>query len=361
MIKRVEYLAWATRHYGHVRYNLASSGIPSLQQSELDTLPGPDSGAGWQQLCDAIARHHSLSSKEVVATLGASHGLWLAYTAIIRHGDEVLVENPAYEPLVAAAQAAGAVVRRFDRDMAGGFVLDPERVFDALSRKTRIVAITNLHNPSGVRASDEAMRAVAQRMHTQSGFLLVDEIYAPFDRFVGPDGVFHGTSRALGPNVLATGSLTKAYGLGPQRVGWLLGPEEVIARALDALVVSVGELPLDWMNRGVWAFQHILALAERSRSLLGNKRERLREWIAARPSLTWSDPREGLFGLAIVTSGGDLRPAIELGLERHGVLVAPGGFFGIPNSFRLAWSLPENLLGDALDHLDTALRDSSLI
>jgi aspartate/methionine/tyrosine aminotransferase len=363
MLRRSEYLAWATRHYGHVRYDLGSSGVPSLLRSEPATVPVHDNSDSWERLRAVIARHNGLSSKEVVGTLGASHGLWLGYTAILSKGDEVLVEHPTYEPLVIAAQAAGAVVRHFDRGPSCGFALDPDRVFSALTAKTRVVAITNLHNPSGVRASDDAMQAVAQRMDARGGFLFVDEVYAPFDHLAGPNGVFFVTARRLGPNVVTTASLTKAYGLGPERVGWLLGPQEVIERAIDALVASVGQLPRPWMHHCALAFEHIDALAERTRTLLGTKRTRVCEWIAAHPALGWSNPQEGLFGLAIVSSAGndDIRPAIEMGIERHDVVVAPGVFFGIPSAFRIGWSLPENMLSEALDRLDRLLREARLI
>ena len=326
-------------------------------------MPGHDDSNSWERLRAVIARHHGLSSKEVVGTLGASHGLWLGYTSLLSQGDEVLVERPTYEPLVVAAQAAGAVVRHFDRGSSCGFALDPDRVFSALTAKTRVVAITNLHNPSGVRTSDDAMQAVAQRMEARGGFLFVDEIYAPFDHLSGPNGVFFVTARRLGPNVVTTASLTKAYGLGPERVGWLLGPEQVIERAIDVLVASVGRFPSSWMHHCVLAFEDLATLAERTRTLLGTKRTRVCEWMAAHPSLQWSNPREGLFGLAIVASArnDDIRPAIEMGIERHDVVVAPGVFFGIPNAFRIGWSLPESMLGEALDRLDRSLHEARLI
>jgi hypothetical protein len=361
MIQKSEYLAWALRQYGRARYDLASSGIAPLSQSELAAIPIGDGTDGWARLRGAIAAYHGVSPAEVVGALGASHGLRLAYMAMLDDGDEVLAEDPAYEPVVAAAEAAGAVVRRFDRGLSRGFALDPECVFAALTDRTRVVAVTNHHNPSGMRASDEALAAIARRMEERGGFLFVDEIYAPFDGLAGPDGTFAGTARRLGPNVVTTGSLTKAYGLGAARIGWVVGPEAVIERAIDALIAEVGTLPVQWMHAGASAFEHVASLAERSRSLLGTKRERVGRWIAAHDAIAWSNPSEGLFGLATIPSAGDLRPVIEAGIERHDVIVVPGGFFGVPNAFRLAWALPEDELDDALDRLGRMLGEAGLI
>src|SRR5262249_35007246 len=152
---------------------------------------------------------------------------------------------------------------------------------------TRAVAVTNLHNPSGVRASDEVLRAAAAAAGTRGAFLVVDEVYAPFDALVDASGVFRGSARRLAPNVVAVSSLTKCYGLSPHRIGWLLGPADVVARAEDALTATCGHLPLPYAHIGCAAFARIAELAARARSHLVGKRERAQAWAAAQ-GLTWS-------------------------------------------------------------------------
>ena len=72
-------------------------------------------------------------------------------------------------------------------------------------------------------------------------------------------------------------------------------------------------------------------------------------WFAARSHLAWSAPAEGLFGFAIDTrTSEDLTARIERGIRDYGVVVAPGGFFGVPNAFRLAWSIEEAKIDEAL-------------
>lgn len=352
MLRRPAYLPWAIKNHGRARFDLATSGIPPIAQSELGAIPNLDGPEGWERLKSAIANHHRVPVAEVVPALGASHGLWLGYSAMIEPGDDVLVEEPAYEPLVGAALAAGASVRRFERSAKDGFALDPERVFAALTPETRVVAVTNLHNPTGVRASDEVLRAIAARLAKQNAFLFVDEVYAPFDHLVGPDGVFFGSARRLGANVVVTASLTKAYGLGPQRIGWVIGPERVIERATDVILSTFGGYPLSWMHRGVLSFEHVGALAERTRGLLGTKRATIEAWMKARPHIGWSAPQAGLFGFATLDTNQHVREAIERGIETLEVVVVPGEFFGIPSGFRLGWSLPEAKLEDALGRLD---------
>jgi aspartate/methionine/tyrosine aminotransferase len=351
-----QYLRWARRFYGQVKFDLATSGIPTVPSGELaadETTPN-DGPAAWARLCQQIASHNDVGVDEVLPALGTSHALWLACASLASPGDEVIVEEPAYEPLAGIAAGVGAHVVHVPRDARAGFALDPERFERAMTPRTRAIVVTNLHNPSGVRAGDEVLRAVARVAERAGAFLVVDEVYAAFDALIDEGGVFRGGARKLAPNVVAVSSLTKCYGLGPDRIGWLVGPKDVVDRAGDALIASTGMLPRSYARTGVAAFSRLLELAARSRSLLSGKRERVATWVASH-GLTWSGPKEGIFGLVSVPGREDLTPAIEKAARTRQVLVAPGAFFGLPAAFRIAWSLPGDLLDEGLQRLAEAL------
>ncbi len=351
------YLQWARRFYGQVRFDLATSGIPTVPSSEVRDPEPPasdDPALAWTGLRERIAAHNDVGVDEVLPALGTTQALWLACAALTSPGDEVIVEEPAYEPLVRIAEGVGARVVGVQRDPRAGFVIDPERVARAMTPRTRAVLVTNLHNPSGVRTRDELLGAVARAAESRGAFLVVDEVYSSFDTFIDERGVFRGSARKLGPNVIAVSSLTKCYGLGPERIGWVLGPREVIDRAGDALVASAGMLPRCHARAGLAAFSHLPALAARARGLLAGKRERVAAWVASR-GLRWSAPAEGIFGLVTVPGRGDLTAAIELAVREHQVLVAAGAFFGLPDAFRIAWSIPDDMLDEGLERLARAL------
>jgi aspartate/methionine/tyrosine aminotransferase len=357
MFQRTRYLEWASRHYGKVRYDLASSGMPTVPLVELGV---PDAAslaepAGWPLLREAIATYNDVPSGEAIASLGTTHGLWLAYASLVGAGEEVLVEEPTYEPLLRTAEGVGARVVRFLRDPEDGFAIDPDRVASAMTSRTKLIAVTNLHNPSGVRAGTDELRAVARLAESHGAFLLVDEVYAPFDDLVDAAGVFRTSSRKLGPNVIAVSSLTKCYGLGPQRIGWLLGPPAIVARAEDAVTATCGMLPLVHAHVGVHAFRQIGALAERARGMLAGKRRRVAAWAEAQ-GFSWSAPESGLFGFAMLPGQTDLTPLIEAAARAREVLVAPGAFFGVPSGFRVAWSAPAEVLDEGLARIADALR-----
>jgi aspartate/methionine/tyrosine aminotransferase len=356
MFGPTRYLEWARRFYGKVRFDLATSGIPTVPTETLGQADPTclDDATGWTRLRDAIAAYNDVPADEAVAALGTTHALWLAYASLTKPGDEVLVESPAYEPLLRIAEGVGARVVQFERDPAT-FALDPERVARAVTARTRVVAVTNLHNPSGVRASDDALRACARVAEQRSAWLLVDEVYAPFDGLVDEHGVFRRSARRLAPNVVVASSLTKCYGLGPHRIGWMLGRPDAIRLADDAITASCGMLPLPHAHLALHAFSRLGEISTRARTLLGRKRQRVAEWARAE-GLGWSAPDAGLFGFASVPRAGDLTPAIEAAASDRGVLVAAGSFFGVPSGFRLAWTAPPETLEEGLAALSALLR-----
>ncbi|HXX67821.1 MAG TPA: pyridoxal phosphate-dependent aminotransferase [Polyangiaceae bacterium] len=352
MVPPINYLRWATRHYGRVSYDLGRSGVYGRDRPALGVPSDLESFEHWDELRARIARYNGVADDEALPVLGASHGLYIAYATLLSPGDEVLIERVTYEPMHRIAEGIGANVATFERSAACRFALDPAAVARSITDRTRVIAVTNLHNPGGVRADEAALHEVARLAAATGAHVLVDEVYAPFGSLCDARAVWGKSARNLAPNVVAVGSLTKCYGLGAHRVGWVLGPRDVIARAEDALVASLGHAPVPWMAFGLRAFDRLPAFAEWSRATMAGKSRRVEAWFASRPHFAWSTAREGLFGFAVdLRAQDDLTPRIEQGVRDHGVIVAPGAFFGVPNAFRLAWSIEDDKLDEALVRL----------
>ncbi len=338
MFAPTRYIAWARQFYGKVEYDLASSGIPGASWSELGVpAPSVDEPDAFAMLSKAIAYYNDVSPAEVTPALGTSHAIFLAYASILSPGDEILVEHPGYEPLTRAAEGLGATVRTFPRRIEDGYAIVPAHVAALVGPRTRAIVVTNLYNPAGVRADEAALRELAEIAEARGGYLVVDEVYAPFDG-LPEDGVFRGSARSLAKNVVAIGSLTKCYGLGPHRIGWLLGPEEIAERAHHASISTLGHLPLSHAAFGAAALGSVGTLAKRAKTHLAGKRAIAERWARSIPNAHWSAPREGLFGLLTLPGRGDLLPRIEAHTKASGVLVGAGTFFGAPESFRLSWA-----------------------
>lgn len=357
MFTPTRYLAWAMKFYGQVPFDLATSGAPTVPWKELG-LPHPDVDdvGAFEGLKCAIAKYNDVSVAEVTPSLGTSNAIFLAYAALVSPGDEVLVETPGYEPLYRSAEGLGATVRTFPRRIEDGFAIQPDEVAALIGPRTRAIVLTTLHNPTGARTPDSTIVELAKIAEARGAYVLVDEVYAPFDA-LPEDGVFRRSARRLAPNVITVASLTKCYGLGWHRIGWVLGSEEITARATAASVGTVGHLPLHHAAYGLAGFGVVGALAKRTKASLENKRQIAAAWVKSLPNAHWSDPKEGLFGLVTLPGRGDLLEKIEANARTTGCLVGAGSFFGAPESFRLSWATCSTERFEAgLRHLEALAR-----
>jgi len=347
----IRYLAWAEPRYEVAPFNLALSGIPWIPAAEIDVDSAQlETTATVRRFADAIATWTGVGAEQVVPALGCSQALWLACKAIIEPGDEVLVEYPTYEPLWRVPEGLGAKVQRFGRRAQDGFTLDVSRLESALSgRRMRAVLVSAPHNPSGMAIPRATIAAAARVCERAGAWLVVDEVYAGLDDTARDKSP--GTARTAGPNVIAVSSLTKCWGLAWARAGWLIGPPDIVRRAFVALR-HMGWNGTPYAAFGLSALARIDALTARARSIVAGKRALVDEWVRARPRLAWKVPDVDLFGLVHVEGAGDLRAAIERAHAGHGVLVAPGTFFGVPEAFRLSWTVGTDKLETALELLD---------
>lgn len=366
MYGETRYLSWAIARYAGVQHDLASSGISSVPWAEMvggaskaTAMPDMDDARVLVSLNAHLATFLGQPERELTPALGTSHALWGAYAALLSPGCEIIVENPVYEPLVSIADGMGAKVVHTERRAENGWQLDVADVRSRISNKTRAVAITNLHNPTGVRTPDDVIAELARLCAEHDAYLVVDEVYAPFASalFAGDaasgEGAAHwpDSARRLGDNVVTVASLTKVYGAGPHRIGWICANEEVTARARNAMLASVGHLPWSHAALACTVIDRAPSLVERTRRELGRKRETVATFFQRFPAWRYSAPEHGLFGFAWREGRRELRADIEAWNATTGALVVPGSFFGAESGFRIGWSLPEEKLPAALEKL----------
>jgi aspartate/methionine/tyrosine aminotransferase len=352
---RAPYMEWA-RHRPSPEVDLAGS---NLLPCTLDDLPGArealdiagESPDGYPPLVDAIAGRYGVAADRVATAGGCSGANFLACAAILENGDEVLIEHPAYDPLVAAARMLGAAVRFFERRFEEGYVLNVDRVVAAVGSKTRLVILSSPHNPSGVLASRESLDALGRVAEKAGVHVLVDEVY--LDAALGEK---HPPAASLSPAFISSNSLTKSYGLASLRCGWTLASPEItrrIRRARDIVDVW-SPIPADRLS--VLAFQHLGRLAERARALIEPNSRFVSDFLAAHPELECV-PSRATIAFPRFRGGRDAGPFIQRLFEEHGVAVAPGRFFDSPAHFRLSFGGAADKLGQGLASLASCLAD----
>ena len=353
MIPRLEYLAWARERYHDVKFDLASSGIPFVTPDDLQlTTAAMIDADAPEQFRLEISKRFKVSTAEVTPALGTSGALYIAARALIAPGDLVAVESPGYEPLVRVGEGLGARVVRFARVAEQGYAIDPDAVMHALGAHGKLAIVTDLHNPTGIAADRETLRALAGKLETRGGHLLVDEVYRDF--LVEAEGVV--TARTLGENVVAIASLTKVYGVGWARAGWVLGPKTVCRDAEEAGYHTVGNYGALYAAAGVATIARMASLRARAGAIAEGKLDTVDAWVRSRDDVSWVKPRVGVFGFVRMKRATTARALIDGPCAPRGVLVADGAFFDDSQGFRIGCTAPApvfqrglELLGEALD------------
>ena len=338
------------------KLNLCTSGVANLQLKELqfslDDLELTDGGYGYAPLLNAIGGRYKVATDCIVTAAGTSFANHLALAALIEPGDEVLFEQPTYEPFLATAQYLGGYIRRFTRKFDDSFQLQPEDIERAVTTKTRLVVITNLHNPSGVFTDSRTLKDIGDIAAKVGARVLVDEVYMETLFESRPRTAFH-----LGGQFVITSSLTKTFGLSGLRCGWIFA-EPRLANRMWLLNDLFASTPVHIAERlSVAAFSQLDALAERSKKLLDRNRALMNKFLDSRDDLISVRPEFGTVMFPRVTSVA-VDQLCTLLQEKYETSVVPGKFFEMPEHIRIGFcgdtkSLEEGLsrLGKALDEL----------
>ena len=360
-IPKVELFEWLLDNFEDAEYILAFSNMEGVTKKEYDELVRyevpPDFDMGWDahygapELNEALGKMYKCNLKNIVTASGGSEANFLVYLATLDHGDEFIVEQPGYQPMWLAPEMLGAKkvpwLRRYEDD----FRLDLDALDGMITDRTRLIVITNPHNPSGVVADrEEELRRLGEFAESKGIYVLIDEVFL--------DGTFLPQDSGFGlPNTVITGSMTKVYGLGGHRTGWVIGPEDIaqkcqLAKAhTDAASSRMGEI----MNAHALmsAREH---LVQRFNNLSLRNFRIAKKWMGSNPDiLEWVEPHGGIMCYPRYKADMGSKELCQKLLDDHGVLVNPGHYFGTEGHFRLSYACPEDVLIRGLEEIAKCL------
>lgn len=348
--KYSEYMHWAKTN-SRARFNLATSGVGAFPLSELPALPpleiNGDNSYGYPALKHAIAEKHGVDPDCVVTAAGTSMANYLAFASLLDAGDEVLIEHPTYGLLVDALRYLRVDLKTFPRREERGWALDPAEIRQALTPRTKLIVVTNLHNPTSVLTGEDVLREIGE----MGPRVLVDEVYL--------DAVYDNTPRSafhLGPQFVVTNSLTKLYGVSGLRCGWILAAPE-LARAMERLNDLFGATPVyPGEVLSVAVLRHLPEMTRRYRQILDADRCALRTFFGAHPSVDAVCTPWGTTCFVRLFSG-DVDFFLESLREEQDTSAVPGSFFGMPNHFRIGMGVNSAMFAEGLRRLGLHLGD----
>jgi len=355
--KHSSYLEWAKLHSA-ARYNLATSGMLSYPLAELPVrladleINGPDT-YGYAPLVERLAARAGVRPECVVTTNGTSMANHLALATILEPGDEVVIEQPTYGLFLDVANYLGASIVRFGRRAEDAFQIDLDELQSKITPKTRLIVLTNLHNPTGAFTDEATLRRVGEMAGAVGAWVLVDEVYldlVPAEAFGSP----FRTSALYGDHFVVTNSLTKAYGLSGIRCGWILASPELARRIrrVDDLMSGSPVYPAELL--GVIALDNLERIAARAATLLEPNRAALSAFLDAREDLEVFRAQWGTIAFPRLRRG-TVEEFCDVLRRDFETSVVPGRFFEMPEHFRIGLGGDVAMTAEGLRRLESAL------
>lgn len=344
-------LYWILDNYEKVKYDLASSNMPpyvaDLGERLKEANLAMGSLTGTEKLKDAISDLSGAGPENILVTNGASEANFLVCAALLSRGDDVLVERPVYEPLASIPQGFGSSVRFVDRKPID-FPLDSAIVEVSVTPTTKLLAITNLHNPSGAQIPDDVMKELSEIAREKGFYVLCDEIFMDFA---------HSPSRnafSFGGRMISTMGLSKFYGTGGLRVGWILAEENILRRCrrvrehMAVTCCSFGE------QAAVAVLRERDKVVTRNQKILEENSRTVVDWATEEglEMLPWAGANVCFPRLPLENTLDFCKHLLD-----RDVLVPPGEFFGLAGHIRIGLGCENPVLQEGLKGISEALRE----
>jgi aspartate aminotransferase len=316
------------------------------------------SNAGIPALREAVAEStratHGFEvdpDEEVLVTTGAMEALAVGLLTTVDPGEEVVLPAPTWPNYRTQAVLAGATPVEVPLSPADGFALDADRVTEAIGEDTGAVVLTTPSNPTGRVYDRESVRAVVDAAAAHDAFVVADEVYSRLCYGDQPTGVAGYVDHP--ERVLTVESCSKTYAMTGWRVGWLLGPEDVVGAATMFRESTTACTPSVSQHAAVAALTGPTDEVDAMRTAFAERRDYVVDRIAGIDGLACPTP-EGAFYAFLDASalGADSVAMAKDLLYDYGVVTAPGDGFGAPDGYiRLSFANSLDRLEEGLDRL----------
>ena len=349
-----------------VELDMSESGVRPVSLRELAEM-GLDLDSilemplGYSQSNGTIALREELVRQYPGATVdhlevtnGTSEANYLLALSLLRDGDEVAFEVPNYMQYSGVPRSLGARVNTFRLRIEHDWEPDWEEFERAVNPRTRLVYVSNPHNPTGSVLSRQAMERMVRRCEEVGAYLLADEVYLGAEIYCARTQSFWGMS----DRVIVTSGLSKAYGIPGVRIGWIAGPKDVIADCWsqhDYITIGPNKIS-DAVARIAVRPENREKLYARTRAILQQNLPVMKAWVDGFGDfLTFREPRAGALCLMQYHSRIPSFELCERVRTRQSVLIVPGAHLGLEGYVRIWLGGRPEFLQEGLRRIGTEL------
>jgi len=349
----VEAAAAACHVPSNHRYTPAS-GLPELKKA-IVAKTRRDSG-------------YETTSENVLVTNGGKQAVYEAFATIVGVGDEVILPTPYWTTYPECIKLAGGKVVEVFADETQGYLVTVEQLEAARTPKTKALLFCSPSNPTGAVYPVEQVTAIGKWAAKHGIFVVTDEIY----EHLVYDGATAPSMPVLVPEIadhcIILNGVAKTYAMTGWRVGWMIGPKDVIKAAsnlqshLSSNVANVSQ------RAAIAALEGDLSAVEKMREAFDRRRKKIVEMLNEIPGVVCPTPRGAFYAYPSVKGvlGKEIRgkrpqTSIELAdliLEEVEVAVVPGEAFGPQGYLRLSYALGDDDLVEGVSRIAELLAEA---
>ena len=353
-----------------VDFNLSESGVHPLRLGDivddaasramlLDEPLRYIQSNGTVALRTAVARiYPGATTDHIQVTNGGSEANYVTVWRLVEPGDDVVLMVPNYMQTRGLARAFGATVKEWPlvqsgaspaeaKGEGGRWQVDVAALEQIVSPRTKLIIICNPNNPTGARIEASDLDAIAAIAARNRSWVLSDEIYRGAER----DGRETPSMWGRYDRAIVTSGLSKAYGLPGLRIGWIAGPQELVASLWsyhDYTTISPGALSDALARRALEPLRRAEIL-ERTRGILNANYPIMAEWLDSHGALfSYAPPDAGAIVYVHYHHPINSTDLVNRLREQKSVLIVPGDHFGMDGYLRIGF-------GDETDYMRQGL------
>jgi aspartate/methionine/tyrosine aminotransferase len=334
------------------RYTPAA-GLPALREA-IATKTLRDSG-------------YEVKPSSVLVTNGGKQAVYQSFAAIVDPGDEVLLPAPYWTTYPEAIRLAGGVPVEVFAGVDQGYLVTVEQLEAARTPRTKVLLFNSPSNPTGAVYSPEQTAAIGRWALEHGVWVITDEIY---EHLTYDDAVFTPIVRAvpeLADTTIVLNGVAKTYAMTGWRVGWMIGPADVITAATNLQSHLTSNVANVSQRAAITALNGDLTAVEEMRTAFDRRRRTIVEMLSQIDGVRIPAPEgafyvypsvEGVLGRTI--RGVTPRTSAELAtliLEQAEVAVVPGEAFGPSGYLRLSYALSDADLVEGVTRIQALLAE----
>jgi aspartate/methionine/tyrosine aminotransferase len=298
---------------------------------------------------------------EVMVTNGAKQAVFQAFAALLDPGDEVLLPSPHWVTYPAGIDLAGGVTVSVPTRIEDEFKVDVESLERARTDRTRLLVFVSPSNPTGAVYTQEEARAIGEWAKANDIWVIADEIYQRLTYFTDVAPSIAAVTPRFDNWVLING-VAKSYSMTGWRVGWMVGPSDIIDAANSHQSHATGNVDNVAQHAALAALRGPQDTVDEMRQAFDNRRKLMLSLVSNIPGVRCVEPQGAFYVFPDVTgamrgrwdSTSDLATVI---LEEAGVALVPGESFGVPGHLRLSYATGETEIERGMERIGDLLAD----